>query len=125
MQIFDFSNIRVLKKRHSLDRLDIAFVEGAIAGKDEEKKAKEIRKQARKVVAVGSCALIGMPSAQRNMFSPEQKKEIQFLLDRFSYLTAAKSLKRVVPVDYEVPGCPMDEENFLQTVDKLIEEFGL
>lgn len=118
-EIFEFVDIRVLKTKHTDEPLDIAFVEGAISGKNEEEKVKKIRARAKKVVAIGACACVGMPSAQRNTFSPDQKGEIQFLLDRFSYLENVKSLKQVITIDAEVPGCPMNEQTFLQVVDNL------
>lgn len=121
-KIFDFVHFNTLKKKRSLKNLDIAFIEGAISGQAEEKKVKEIRENAKKVVAIGACACIGMPSSQRNTFDEDKKREIQFLLDRFSYLDRVKPLKQVIKIDAEVPGCPMNEEDFLQTIEALIEE---
>lgn len=65
-----------------------------------------------------------MPSAQRNSFTPEQKAEIQFLLDKFNYPDKVKSLPQIIPVDAQVPGCPMNLDTFLQAVNALLIEFG-
>ena len=45
---------------------------------------RKIRGLSKKVVAIGSCACTGMPSAQRNTFPDETKEEIQDLIDRFA-----------------------------------------
>ena len=34
-------------------------------------------------------------------------------------------VKDVVPIDDEVPGCPMEENVFLNVLDKYLKEFGV
>ena len=121
--LFDFRHARVLKKNNVLDELDIAFVEGAIASPEHERKVKEIRKKSKKLVAIGACAVQGMPSAQRNFFDEKQKKDIEFLISRFQALPKVLKLSDVVKVDVEVPGCPMNPDDFLKKVDALVKEF--
>src|SRR3989344_1381418 len=64
----DFQHVRVLKSNNKLEGLDVAFVEGAIASENDAKKLKAIRRNCKKLVVIGSCAINGMPSAQRNEF---------------------------------------------------------
>lgn len=116
-KIFDFRHARVLQRNNVLDDIDIAFVEGAVASDDHVEKLKEIREKSRLLVAVGSCAVIGMPSAQRNTFTDEQKEEIDWLVARFAGLEKVLKLADVVKVDASIPGCPMTKEKFLETVD--------
>ncbi|MBI4414795.1 MAG: hypothetical protein HY566_00975 [Candidatus Kerfeldbacteria bacterium] len=122
-ELFDFRHARVLKTNNVLDALDIAFVEGAIASETHAKKLKEIREKSKKLVAIGACAVVGMPSAQRNTFDEKQKAEIQFLIDRFQALPRVLKVSDLVTVDAQVPGCPMDPNIFLKTVDALVKEF--
>lgn len=124
-KVIDFQHVRVLKSKNKLEGLDVAFVEGAIASDEEVKKVKEIRKNCKKLIAIGSCACTGMPSAQRNNFNKEQIKEIEFLLKKFHHAKKVKKLEEVVKVDGKVPGCPMNEQTFLTTVDSLLKEFGI
>ena len=116
-------NALVLQKRSTLKDLDIAFVEGAITADTQEKKLKEIRQNSKKLVAIGSCACTGMPSAHRNAFDEATNEEIQNLLIRFKYADKVKRLKDVVRVDAEVNGCPMVEQVFLKVLNDLISEF--
>src|SRR3989344_1454505 len=78
----------------------------------------------KKIVAIGACACIGMPSAQRNYFNKEQKQEIETLIARFSALPEVLKVSDVVKIDAEVPGCPMDPDKFLNVVSNLVKEFN-
>lgn len=123
--VIDFRSIIVMQKREDLSELDVAFVEGAITGKDQEEKLKKIRQVSKKLVAVGSCAVAGNPSNWRNTFDEKTKQEIEAITTRFAYCDRVSRLDEIVPVDDRLPGCPMKEEAFLALVDKYLEEFGI
>ena len=124
-ELLNFKHARIFQRKNTLKGIDVAFVEGAISSKDAVKKLKEIRKNCKRLVAIGSCAVQGMPSAQRNNFDEKTKQEIQFLLDRFKHTDKVYSLKELVKVDYEVSGCPMEEGKFLEVLDKCLKEFKI
>lgn len=124
-KIVDFAYIRVLRGKNDMTNLDVAFVEGAIASDREKKMLLEIRKNCKKLVAIGSCANTGGPSAQRNMFSKELEKEIEFLLRKFHQSDKVHKLEDLVRVDAKVPGCPMSEEKFLEVLNKMLVGFGV
>lgn len=124
-KVLDFQHVRVLKSRNKLEGLDVAFVEGAIASDSDAEKLRNIRKNCKKLVAVGSCAINGMPSAQRNTFDEKRKKEIEFLVKRFSLNDKVLKVEEVVKVDAKVPGCPMSEQAFLNAVDAMLKEFKI
>ena len=121
----EFAYARVLQTRKELKDLDVAFIEGAIATDRDIKRAKEIRKNSKYVIAVGSCAVTGMPSAQRNLFDDKLKKEIKPLIIKFKQREKVQAVKDVIKVDDNVPGCPMDEKIFLQALDKYLKLFGV
>lgn len=121
-KMFDFRHARVLKSKNIMDEFDIAFIEGAIASPEHEKKLKDIRGRSKKLVAVGACAIVGLPAGQRNSFTPEQKASIDFLTARFGALEKVLRVADVVAVDEEIPGCPMDPKVFLDKVNKLVAE---
>ncbi|MFH1290002.1 MAG: hypothetical protein ABIH92_01195 [Nanoarchaeota archaeon] len=124
-KVIDFQYVRVLRSKNKLEGLDVAFVEGAIASAREKKKLLEIRKNCKKLVAIGSCACTGGPSAQRNTFSKELEKEIEFLLRKFHQADKVHKLEDLVKVDAKVPGCPMGEETFLKVLNQMLGEFGI
>lgn len=123
-KIFDFRHVNALKSKNIFDEFDIAFVEGAVASEKHKTRIEEIRKISKKVVAVGSCAITGMPSAQRNFFNEEQKKNAGPLIEHFASFPKVLRVSEVIKVDAEIPGCPMDPEYFLKAVSGLLEEFN-
>ena len=124
MDFLEICYSKVLRKRNDMTNLDIAFVEGAVASRQQEEELRKIRKNAKKLVAIGSCAVTGMPSAQRNEFTEKVKKEISFATSSSSYRKTVSPVHEVVPVDEGVPGCPMSEQAFLAVLQKLAKEFG-
>jgi coenzyme F420-reducing hydrogenase gamma subunit len=124
-KMLEIRHARVLKKNNKLKDIDVAFVEGAITTESDAKKLMEIRKNSKKLVAIGSCAINGMPAAQRNMFNDELKEEIGLLIKRFKQTDRVRAIKDVVQIDDEVQGCPMEEDVFLKVLDKYLNEFGV
>ncbi len=125
IKVIDFQHVRILKKNNKIHNLDVAFVEGAIASDHDALKLKEIRKNSKKLIAVGSCAINGMPSAQRNVFDEGKMKEIEFLIEKFHQAKKVRTLEEVVKVDERVPGCPMGEQMFLDMLNKTLKEFKI
>jgi sulfhydrogenase subunit delta len=121
----EFVSASILQKKEEIKDIDVAFIEGAVTSNKQEEKVKKIRKESKKVVAIGSCACVGMPSSQRNLFDEKTKKEINKILIRFQYAEKVKKLSDVITVDEMVPGCPMDENNFLRILNKYLKEFGI
>ncbi|MBS3051928.1 MAG: hypothetical protein J4428_00965 [Candidatus Aenigmarchaeota archaeon] len=121
----DFAYFRTIKRNNEISNLDVAFVEGAVSNCEEEKKLKEIRKNAKRLVAIGSCAVLGSPSNQRNFFDDERLKEIAFIIERFKLKEKVSSVSEVVYVDDTVSGCPMNEETFVTVLEKYMKEFGV
>lgn len=120
--IFDFRHVKVLKKNNIYDEFDIAFVEGAVAAPAHEERLRDIRSRSKKLVAVGACAVTGLPAAQRNNFTDKQKKAIKFLVDRFGALPEVKTVAQVVDVDASLPGCPMNPNQFVKVAGELAVE---
>jgi sulfhydrogenase subunit delta len=102
-------NFRALKSEKKINKMDIAFVEGAISTESEVEKLKEIRKKSKKLVALGSGAANGYPSNQRNKFSDEKNRAIRPLLVRFRQNKTIEPLNKFIKVDDTINGCPVDE----------------
>jgi coenzyme F420-reducing hydrogenase gamma subunit len=125
MQVLDIRTCLVLQKAERWDPVDVAFVEGAIASSEQEEKLKKIRVIAKRLVAIGACAVTGMPSAQRNSFDDAKKAATAGIIRRFNYSSLVKKVSDVVAVDAIVPGCPMDETAFLTVLNKSLADFGI
>ena len=120
----DIVYARTLRSRNDASNLDLAFVEGAISTPLEEAKLKEIRANSKAVVAIGTCALNGLPSAQRNNFSDALKKEIKPLVEKLGQLERMKAPTEIIKVEETVPGCPMLENKFVEVMEKYIRQRG-
>ncbi len=69
---------------------------------------------------MGSCAVTGLPSGQRNNFDKEQMDEIKDDLANFDFLPKCLSIKETVKIDDEISGCPIDEDKFIKVFEKYI-----
>lgn len=123
--LLEIKHARVLRRTNELKDIDVAFVEGAITTESDAEKLREIRKNSKKLVAIGSCAINGMPAAQRNLFNEELKKEIEFLIIKFNQTEKVRTVRDIVEIDDEVLGCPMEEDVFLKVINKYLNEFGV
>jgi coenzyme F420-reducing hydrogenase gamma subunit len=125
-KIIDFRHIKSLKTKNELKDLDVAFVEGAISSETQEKEVKEIRENAKYVVAIGQCACTGMPSASRNAFVDEEIDDrIKWYMENFDYHTKVQKLEDVIKVDDKVEGCPMNVPKFMAVMEKYLKLFNI
>jgi coenzyme F420-reducing hydrogenase gamma subunit len=123
--MIEFKYARVLQSRNVVKDIDVAFVEGAISTPREEKRIKEIRKNSKRVVAVGSCATEGAPSNHRNFFDAARKKEIEHVIKKFKLNWRVEPLSMFIKVDGIVPGCPMMGGKFVEVLNGYFKEFGI
>ncbi|MEM3030857.1 MAG: hypothetical protein QXH27_03935 [Candidatus Micrarchaeia archaeon] len=121
----DIVEWRILKPERELQDMDVAVIEGAIANERELARIKAIREKAKRIVAVGSCAITGAPSNHRNFFDAERLAEIKNILERFGHLDKVHAIGDFVKVDAQVPGCPVDEDKFAQLMESYFKEFGV
>lgn len=126
VKLVEFRYLRTLKTKNSMENLDVAFIEGAVSSESQANEVKKIRDNAKYVVAIGSCACTGMPSATRNAFTPEHiTDKIKDYLCRFDYTAKVKKLEEVIKLDDKVEGCPMNSEAFLAVLYKYLKIFGV
>lgn len=106
--------------------LDVAFVEGAVTQRRDLEFLQDVRRRARFLVALGTCATwgglpAGLADQDQNMLrqrvygaaSPEPKQGF------FEHLPAAP-LSAHVKVDLAVPGCPVEKEQLLAGLASLL-----
>lgn len=126
-KLVEFRYMKALKTNNSMEGLNVAFIEGAVSSESQAKEVQKIRENAQYVVAIGSCACTGMPSASRNQFSNEAllQERIQWYMSNFNYSDKVKKLEEVIKVDDKVMGCPMDPNNFIQILQKYLTLFHI
>lgn len=109
-----------IKDHREVDHYDIAIVEGVITNKKDKLELEKLRAKTDILIAMGTCTITGVPSAQRNEFNEEQMAQIQDHLDKFDYLPKVLTVPEVVKVDAEVMGCPINEKKFIETFEKYL-----
>ena len=129
VEVVDVVSFREAMSEHA-EEYDVAFVEGSITTPHGAKRLREVREQADVVIAIGSCAAFGGINALRNHQDFETATERVYgddadLFDDpeaelFEAFEAARPASAVVEVEYEIPGCPIDGEEFIQTVTALL-----
>jgi sulfhydrogenase subunit delta len=125
-KIIEFRHLNALKSNNRLEDLDVAFVEGAISSPTQESEVIKIRQNSKFVVAIGSCACTGLPSASRNeLIDNEMSEKIKWYFDNFDYSIKVRKLDEVIKVDDWVDGCPMSVNKFYEVLNKYLEHFGV
>lgn len=121
----DVRYARILKTKNVMDEMDVAFVEGAISSEPEVARLKLIRSKAKRIVAIGSCAISGAPNNWRNYFDEKTIDEIKPVMRRFSHREKVVGIGAVVKVDATVPGCPILHSKFISVMETYMREFGV
>jgi len=123
IDVVEIVSFREAMKEHS-DDYDIAFIEGSIQRPMDEERLKKIRKNAKILVALGACACIGGVNKLRNEWTVDQVKEEVYkdadiegndLFDVFP----TKAVDEVVDVDFYIPGCPINRNEFVKIVSQI------
>jgi sulfhydrogenase subunit delta len=106
---------------HSDCELDIALVEGAVCTKRDAERLEAIRKRAKLVVALGTCAVWGGVAAM------DRGRDRQALLQEvygpagLDYdAIPTKALHEVVKVDLNITGCPIEKAEVMGAVAALL-----
>lgn len=116
----DIVNFREAMQEKGED-YEIAFIDGAITTESEISRIKKIREQAKILVAMGACACLGGVNCLKNFRPMEENLRIVYGDSAKYYDTIpARPVSAVVNVDYELPGCPMNRDEFLKLAKALL-----
>ena len=118
-------HIDIVEWREAMDdkveEFDIAFVEGSISTPECVERIHDVRRRAKILIALGSCAVNGGVNAMKNLQSLESVREEVYGEQKDWFATLpAKPLSAYVKVDYEIRGCPMTQQEFLRVVTSLL-----
>jgi len=113
-------------------QFDIAFVEGSIHREIDVDRLRDIRARSRLLVALGACACHGNVQARANTWSPAENLQRVHGLEAMHRVqtdgrywplwahTRVRALHEVVTVDYLLRGCPVDRNEFLHLIKRLL-----
>lgn len=109
-----------IKDKVEIKDFDVVLVEGTVSTERDQLDILKIRANTKILIAMGTCAITALPSGQRNNFSEEKFDNIKDRLVKFNCLPRCYPLKDVVKVDAEIPGCPIDEQKFIEVFEKYL-----
>lgn len=118
LSLLDVVNFREISSARGED-YDIALIEGSISRQDEVERLKKIRKRAKVLVAVGSCACFGGVNQLKNKFPIEDVVREVYGDSKVETLPVRK-VSDVVKVDLAIPGCPVSKEEVEKIVVNLV-----
>lgn len=118
VEMVDFRLLEDLEDDGSL--LDIAFVEGNPATQANKKTLFELRKRSKLLVTIGNCAAMGGIPEIKNY--REKKTAIKHV---YKYIQGIENedveeVGNLVKVDFALPGCPINGEEFLNYLPLLL-----
>ena len=101
--------------------LDVALVEGAVLSRRDEAALRRIRERSRILVALGTCAVWGGVAAM-DRFADRgvMLREVYGPAGAGYDTLPARALHEVVPVDFALPGCPIERHELLGAVASLL-----
>ncbi|MBM3163402.1 MAG: NADH:ubiquinone oxidoreductase [Chlorobi bacterium] len=118
LALIDVRNFReISSERH--DDYDIALIEGSITRSDEIERLKAIRRQAKVLVAFGTCACFGGVNSQKNRL-PEKEAEQVVYDGRPVETMPSTRIADIVRVDFSIPGCPVSKDEVERIVVSLV-----
>jgi len=101
------------------DRYDVALIDGCVSRADEVERLQKIRERAGLVVALGSCACFGGVNRQKNDHDLEAaRREVYGDMDIDT--APVRTVREVIDVDLEIPGCPVNKDEVERIVQHLI-----
>jgi sulfhydrogenase subunit delta len=116
IEIVNFREVSSLKQ----EDYEIAFIDGCISRSDEVERLRQIRKKAKTIVAMGSCACFGGVNRMKNDYNMEMAQaEVYGPFPKESWPTRA--VHEVVDVDLKIPGCPINKDE----VERIIQHIAL
>jgi len=120
--VVEFANFLEARSRVLPGPYDVALVEGSVSTPHEAEKIKEIRSQARYLVALGTCATAGGIQALRNFANKDELAWMVYEHPNFlSALDTSTPLAEHVKVDLELWGCPINKYQALEVIAALLQ----
>ncbi len=117
----DIGNFQLIEELPDVDKYDIAIVEGTAITKAQEKRLKTVRKKSKILIAIGACACLGGIQEIKNYRNKKELIRSVYPNIRGIDNPNIKSVREMVRVDLEIPGCPINKEEFLKLINHILE----
>jgi len=100
---------------------DVSLVEGSVSTPDDAVRIRQVRANSRILVTIGACATAGGVQALRNFGDvAEFAATVYARPDYIAALATSTPISSHVPVDFELPGCPIDKRQLTGLLSALL-----
>jgi len=100
---------------------DVSLVEGSITTEHDKQRIQEIRELSKVLVCIGACATAGGIQALRNFANVNMFASVVYAQPEYiETLATSTPASAHVKVDYQLPGCPIDRGQLLDTLAALL-----
>lgn len=114
---YDLGEFGLVEDMRERPHYDIAVIEGSPITKDDIRRLKEMRKKSKFVIALGTCAHIGCVQGIKN-YLPNKEATLRAVYPKPAKIDNPKivPIAAYIKVDYVIPGCPINNQEFAQTL---------
>ncbi len=120
-QVFELGNFSWAEEKRERPRYDVAVIEGTPLTHEDIKYLKTLRKKSKILVAIGSCAHLGGVQEIKNYTERGKGEKVKYVYPQYRRIQnpAVVPLWKVVKVNYTVPGCPIDKDEFYRVISDI------
>jgi sulfhydrogenase subunit delta len=96
---------------------DLSLVEGSVTTPDDVERIRHVRSVSGTLIAIGACATAGGIQALRNFADVDEFRSVVYARpDYIRTLDRSSPISAYVDVDYQLPGCPIDQGQLLEVL---------
>lgn len=117
-KVFDIDYFKLVREPvggEEFPKVDLAFVEGAVVTSLDRRKVRSIRANSSFVVSLGTCA-----SSGNIAYSASRAADLSRRRLRVIEVSEAEPLSSYTNVDFEISGCPVSAEEFMNSLLRLL-----
>ncbi len=116
VELIDIKAFPLIKEDNYKGDFDYVFIEGTVCFDDDILMLNDLRKRAKYIVALGSCACSGGVPSMKNFL--DNKKTIELIYPKYDHLksTPPTPINNHIKVDYCLPQCPPNKEEILEFI---------
>ncbi len=121
--VIDLAYWQLASSGHMPEDYDVAIVEGAVTIEEHVRTLERLRRTASAVIAIGSCAVTGGIPALASAGDLEARYGCVYGAEGAAVACgriSPKPVHAVIDVDYRVPGCPIDTDEFVRVLSRAL-----
>jgi sulfhydrogenase subunit delta len=121
--LMDLTYWQLASSGHMPDAYDVAIIEGAVTTTEHVELLKDVRSKAAAIVAIGTCAVTGGIPALANTTDLETRYATVYGggVAVAPGRIAPAPIDSIIDVDYHIPGCPIDQAEFLRGLSRILQ----